>query len=167
MRDAIAFHHAVCARAWPLAGWRSVGACGRARRRRCRQPAEAIDHPRSVAGRDRAGAARRCLLRPIAGRCGGAARRSRLPPRHGSGPYHVAPGLARAHAPYRSAATRPDKPERCSDAWRRGLPGPCGWHPDTGTQAGIAADATAVARRLKAGFGALGDQGAFKLSDRP
>ena len=39
--------------------------------------------------------------------------------------------------------------------------------PITGAQAGIAADATPAARSLKAGFGALGDQRAFELSDRP
>jgi hypothetical protein len=82
-------------------------------------------------------------------------------------PHHVAPGLARAHAPYgrqprvqmSQNAIQMRGVAACSDLVN-GIP-------ITGTQAGIAADATPAARSLKTGFGALGDQRAFELSDRP
>ena len=82
-------------------------------------------------------------------------------------PHHVAPGLARAHAPY----GRQPRVQMSQNAIQMRRVAAC---PDlangisiAGAQAGIAADATSAARSLQAGFGALGDQRALELSDRP
>ncbi len=82
-------------------------------------------------------------------------------------PHHVAPGLARAHAPY----GRQPRVQMSQNAiqMRRvvACPDLANGIPITGAQAGMSADPTLAARGLKAGFDAFGDQGAFDLSDRP
>ena len=82
-------------------------------------------------------------------------------------PHHVAPGLARAHAPY----GRQPRVQMSQNAIQmRGVaacPDLANGVPIAGVQARIAADATSAARSLKAGLGAFGDKGAFELSDRP